>query len=78
MVPSIFYGSLFVLLIASLVLTRFQNLRIHLKIVINLIFIVGISKVQSDENLGRLIFIFLFINLFMILFAERFLPNAKE
>ena len=78
MAPSIYLGSLFALLIASLILTRFQNLRIHLKIVINLVFLVSITKIDNEEMMGSMIFVFLFINLFMILFAERFLPNAKE
>lgn len=73
-----YLGSLFILLIASLILTGYQSLRIHLKIVLNLIFIVSIPKIESEEMMGKMVFIFLFINLFMILFSERFLPNAKE
>ena len=66
------------LFIAGLILSDFQSLRIHLKIILNIVFIVSLAALERSADTGVLIFVFLFLSLFLLLFSGRFLNNVTE
>ena len=66
------------LFIAGLIVSDFQSLRIHLKIILNIVFIVSLAALERSADTGVLIFVFLFLSLFLLLFSGRFLNNVTE